>query len=199
MAQDNFQEYQGIDDNYATPPSAYPFGKEEQKSASIIKQLSPEEHLETIMMNLKGMLWDKKKQKYVQIEGANELMNEEGRNKFFHYATSILSSIVTISNYTNDYKRVHAITRMVVKSAIFHFHIHYKDYKMERTSVNIVTSKLLVLGLSAMYKAIGAGDRKAGTSNIHESISSIMRPPQDVNPQNARRGWSLSRIFGGGG
>lgn len=169
--------YSNIPLDYATPNQSFP---DERKGISLVKELSPQEHLREMMAWLNGKVWDDKKKIYVVVEGVKPFMNEEGRNMFFHIATSIISPIVTMSNYTKDYKMIHGLTLMHVKRAIIHFHLHYKDYGITRkTQITMIGDKLMTLGLSAFYKALGAGDRKAATSNIHETISTLMRPQGD--------------------
>ncbi len=165
--------YRNIPPEYTTPMASY---GEERQTRSVLKELSPQENLKEMVKWLKGELWDEKQQRYVKVEEIKPLMNEEGRNIFFHQATSLLSSINTQSNYSKDYKTIHNIINMHVKRASAIFHLHYKDFGIShKTYIGTITDKLLTLGLSALYKAIGAGDRNAGTRNIHESISNISR------------------------
>lgn len=165
--------YDGIPMSMQTPMQGQ---KEEWKGISLVKELSPQEHLVEIMNWLQGKIWDKKKGAYVKIEGAEKFMNDDGIDMFWHYATSIISPIVTMSNYTKDVQQIHKLVMMNVKDAIIHFHLHYKDYGiMKKTKIRVLTNKLTTLGLSAFYKALGAGDRKAATSNITESINTLSR------------------------
>ena len=180
------ENYEGINPAYATPSLDY--ARQDDRGVSIMKELSPREHLQEIMHWLKGEMWDKRTNTFLKIEGTTELMNAEGRDVFFHYATSILSPIVTMSNYTQDYKRIHNIMRLVLKDASIHFHLNYLDYGINRKEkITLVTTKLLILGLSAFYKAIGAGDRKAATSNITESINTLMRPVLPESPVESKK------------
>lgn len=166
--------YSNIPMDYATPTQMQP---EDKKGISLVKELSPQDHLREMMAWLNGQVWDDKKKYYVTVEGIKPFMNEEGRNMFFHQATSVISPIVTMSNFTKDYRVIHSLTMMLVKRAIIHFHLHWEDYGIQRkTQIGIVGDKLMTLGLSAFYKALGAGDRKAATSNIHENVSTLMRP-----------------------
>ncbi len=156
---------------------------------SLVKELSPKEPLQDVMENLKGKIWDSRLQTYVQIQGATPLMNDEGRDVFFHFATTMISQINTMSNWTNDYTRIHKITMMVIRGASIDFHLNWRDYGISRkTKITLITSKLMVLGLSAMYHALGAGDRKAATSNISENINTLSRPDSGNQEQEKRRG-----------
>lgn len=179
---------------YTTPPVPRTF--DSGRTLSLVRELSPKEPLQDVMENLKGKIWDSKIHKYIEIEGAKPLMNDEGRDVFFHYATSMINQIVTMSNYTNDYTRLHKIVMMVIKDATIDFHINWRDYEISRkTKITLITSKLMVLGLSAMYHAIGAGDRKASTSNISETISTLSRP-ENINLEQQKRRGMIQRMLG---
>jgi len=187
--------YEGIPENYTTPPMD--FKKDDSRSISLIKELSPQPTLHEVMEQMRGKIWDSVQEKYVEVEGAKPFMNNEGLDTFFHFATALISSINTMSNYTKDYKTIHAIIRYHLKKAIFHFHLHYKDYSIDRrTKINIITSNLFILGLSAFYKAIGAGDRKAATSHISESISTFARSGYQQQEQEQGKKSMLRRILG---
>jgi len=187
--------YKGISSDYMTPPMTPQ--RRDDRSISLVKELSPQDALHEMMEQMAGKIWDSTKDKYVALEGAKPLLNEEGRDMFFHFATAMLSSLVTMSNYTKDYKVIHAIIRYHIKKAIFHFHLHYKDYGISRkTKINIITSKLFILGLSAFYKALGAGDRKAATSNISETISTFMRAGNPQQDKEAEKRGMMKRILG---
>jgi len=187
--------YEGISDNHMTPPMD--FKRDDSHSISLIKELSPQQNLYEMMEQMRGKMWDSTQEKYVEVEGAKPFMNDEGRDTFFHFATALISSINTMSNYTKDYKTIHAIVRYHLKKAVIHFHLHYKDYGINRkTKINIITSKLLILGLSVFYKAIGAGDRKAATSHISESISTFARQGYQQQEQEQGKKSMIRRILG---
>ena len=190
---DQFSAYEGIPASYTTPPMH--LQPEKENTVSLIRELSPQGVLNEMMQQIQGKIYDDVQSRYVKIEGAKPLMNEEGIDTFFHFATAMISALVTMSNYTKDYKTIHAMVRYHVKKANIHFHLHYKDYGISRkTKINIITSKLFILGLSAFYKAIGAGDRKAATSNISESISTLARSGFE-RPQEDKKG-IVRRILG---
>jgi len=183
----NYNDYNTGD--MQTPMQGY---KEPEKSISLVKELSPQDHLIELMNWLQGKVYDKRARAYVKIEGAEPFMNKDGIDMFWHYATSIISPIVTMSNYQSNIAQIHKLVMMNVKDAIIHFHLHYKDYGInKKTKIKVLTNKLTTLGLSAFYKAIGAGDRKAATSNISESINTLTRP--NMPDQQQRRGF-LSRM-----
>ena len=195
MAVDNIPNPSEIPTNWTTPPMVQP---SQDKGISLVRELSPQEPLREMMEQLRGRIFDPIKKVYIQMEGASPIMNAEGIDAFFHYATAIISSITTMSNYTQDYKIIHALVLMQAKRASIHFHLHYKDYGIKRkTKILMVIDKLMILGLSAFYKALGAGDRKASTANISESINRMQRDTWGEEPsqQSKRRGF-LSRMMG---
>lgn len=193
--QQDYYGYDNIDYGKVTPPLDY--GRQDYKGISLIRELSPQPNLQEVMQWLQGRMYNSQTNKWEKVEGAKPLMNEEGRDVFFHYATTLLSSVVTMSNYTNDYKRIHAIMKMIIKDASIHFHLNYEDYGInKKEKITLITNKLLVLGLSAFYKAIGAGDRKAATSNISETISTLMRPVLPESPAETKRRGMLRRLMG---
>lgn len=190
--ENNKPAYGDMPEDYSNPPMN--FYRNDNRSISLIKELSPQETLREMMEQMQGKIWDTVQNKYIKVEGSKPFMNAEGTDAFFHFATAMISSLVTMSNFTKDYKTIHAIIRYHLKKAIFHFHLHHKDYGITRkTKINMISSKLFILGLSAFYKAIGAGDRKASTSNISESINTIDRPSSQQNSEQKKS--MLKRIF----
>ena len=187
--------YSGISDELNTPPINTQ--RNEEHRVSLIRELSPQDTLREMMEQMEGKIWDSVQNKYVEVKGAKPFMNAEGRDTFFHFATAVISSLNTMSNYATDYNTIHALVRYHLKKAVIHFHLHYKDYGIDRkTKINIVTSKLFILGLSAFYKALGAGDRKAATSNITESISTFARQGYQQQEQEQGKKSMIRRILG---
>lgn len=186
--------YTNLPSDYPTPPMNYP--RVEEKNISIIRELSPQETLQEMMYQLQGKIWDKKTQNWIKMEGAKPLLNQDGQDSFFQYANAVISMIVTMSNFTNNYKLIHDLVRYQAKRVTQHFYINHKKYDLEVTKVNMLTSKIVILGLSAFYKAIGAGDRKAGTSHITESISRILRPTVEGEFPESSKKSIFSRLLG---
>lgn len=173
------QDYQ-LPAGYTTPPVSY--GGSEKKNLSLIRELSPQQYLRDMMEELNGKVWDDRTQKYVTVDSVKPLMNEEGRNVFFHFATATINPIVTMSNYRSNLDIIHKLVLMQIRKASINFHIKWRDYGIsDKTKINIITDKLMILTLSCFYKAFGAGDRSAATKNISESINTLMRPEQEVN------------------
>lgn len=193
MEQENF--YSGISPDYVTPPMIPP--RYEERNASIIEKLDPNKNLHEMMQQMEGKIWDSTSNEYVKVDGAEPLMNAEGRDAFFHFATAILSSIVTMSNYGSDEQFINRMLRYHMKKADIHFHLHWKDYGINRkTKIGIVLSKLLILGNAAFRKAIGAGDRRAATSHISENISTYLRSGMAQQEKEAEKRGMLRRILG---
>ena len=185
--------YSDIPAGFATPPLNYQ--AEQEKGASIIRQLSPQEHIHEQIAWLRGELWDKNTNSFKKVEGIKPFMNNEGVEMFFQYATSILSPVVTFSNYRTDTQIIHRIILSVANDATIHFHLHWKDYEIRRkTQINVLKNKLMILGLSAFYKALAAGDRNAGTRNISENISTMMKNFDQEGRLNSERRGFLSRL-----
>jgi len=182
--------YEGVPKEQITPPM---YKEENNSNFSLIKELSPREDLQDILKNMEGKVYDSKKSKYIDVDGASEIANERGRNAFFHWATTLVSRINSMSNYTNDYDKIHAIVGMVVKRAAADFYTSYREYGIRKENINKITTKLTVFGMSIFYRAIGAGDRKAATQNISQQISQLTR--QDGNSKEKKGGF-FSRIFG---
>ena len=187
--------YKDIPLEYATPPMYMP--KEKERNLSLIKELSPQGVLYEMMQQMQGKIWDDRQEKYVDVEGAHPFMNQEGLDTFFHFATAMISSIVTMSNYGSNEQLINRLLRYHIKKAIIHFHLHWKDYGISRkTKITIISSKLFILGNAAFRKALGAGDRKAATSNISENISTFMRGGGERQDKEAQKQGMLRRILG---
>ncbi len=181
--------------SYTTPPVMRSYGM--GSNFSLVKELSPREPLYDIMENLRGKIWDNRLSKYVDVPGTKPLMNDEGTDMFFHHATSMINQINTMSNYTTDYNKIHLIIRMVIKHAIADFYLNWRDFGItKKTKISVITDKLMILGLSSFYHALGAGDRKAATSHISESINTLNRPESLEAQQQQKRGSMLGRMLG---
>lgn len=190
MTEENI--YNDIPSEYATPPIG---GISNEKAGfSLVKELSPQEHLKEEMAWLQGKVWNSKTKTFEKVDGVTEFMNQDGRDMFFQYLTAVLNPIVTMSNFRADTKIIHNMVMMIVRDASIHFHLHWKDYDIsKKTQINVLTTKLMCVGLSALYKALGAGDRKAATSHISENLSTINRP-FSPEQQNQRGGGFLSKM-----
>lgn len=194
QTQPMYDGFEGIPDNYSTPPLN--FAGTQKTGSSLVKELNPQQTLRDIMEELKGKIWDDRQNKYIDVEGISPLMNAEGRDIFFHFANASINNIVTMSNYTKDYTKIHDIVLMQVKKASIHFHLHWEDYGITRkTKINIITDKLMILTLSCFYKALGAGDRAAATRNISESINTLSRLGGDEHQRAAPQRGIFGRVI----
>jgi len=99
--------YDGIPPEYSTPPLG---GFSNDKMGfSLVKELSPQEHLKEEMAWLQGKVWNSKTKSFEKVPGVSEFMNQDGRDMFFQYLTAVLNPIVTMSNYRADLKIIHNI------------------------------------------------------------------------------------------
>jgi len=183
------QQYEGLSSDYNTPPL---YGSGEKGRENLLKQLSPEQSLLKEINLMKGKIWNEQNKQFEKVEGIKPLMNDEGINIFWHAASSVLNPVVAFSNYRADIKIIHNLVLMQIKKASAIFHLRWRDFGISsKTEIALIDDKLMILGLSAYYQALGAGHRKAGTSNISESMSTLIRPPEEQ--QEKRKGF-LSRI-----
>ncbi|KKL90149.1 hypothetical protein LCGC14_1907550, partial [marine sediment metagenome] len=91
--------------------------------------------------------------------------------------------------YRTDKELIHRLVMMQIRNATINFHINWEDYGItSKTDIKIITDKLLILGLSCFYKALGAGDRGAATRNISESISRSSMERQNEQPHLRKAG-----------
>ena len=145
--------YSGIPENYTTPPMMAQ--RSEERNVSVMNEMNPNKVLHEMMQQMEGKIWNPTTEEYVKVEGTEPLMNKEGRSTFFHFATAIISSIVTMSNYGREEKLINNLLRYQIKKAIIHFHLHWKDYGIKRkTKINIVTSNLFILSNGAFRKGL---------------------------------------------
>lgn len=179
--------YNQIPDDQLTPANNQFY--QQDRHMSLVSELDPQKHLKSLLEHFRGRLWDENEKRYIDIEGVQPLMNQYGRNAFFHYATPFLNPVTTMSNFTKDINRIHMIVKMQVNDASKHFHLHWREYGIQKkTHIKIITNHLMILGISSLYKAIGAGDRKAATSNISETISNITKSESEKEGEQKKKG-----------
>jgi len=183
-------QYEGISSEFNTPPL---FGTGERGRENLLKQLSPEQSLIKEIHYMRGEIWNEQNQQFEKVEGIKPLMNNKGINIFWHIISSVLNPIVAFSNYRADTKIIHNLVLMQIKKADAIFHLRWRDFEIAgKTEIALVVDKVLTLILSAYYQALGAGHRKAGTSNISENLSTLIRPIEEE--QQKKRGGIFSRI-----
>jgi len=153
----------------------YPQQEKEKESAEIgiIKELSPKKVLEQLRMNLKGFFYDYEKKAYVKIQGFEPLLNDTGIAKYLSIMASIITDLVTFSNYKDD--EINSLTLYVCDKALPTIHINYKEYGIQNKSdLQIIDIQIFNLTLAAFKKAVGAGDRNVVRGTISENIASRM-------------------------
>lgn len=188
----------GIPPEYSAPP----MGGETQgmdPASGIARELDPRTYLRDLLQYFRGKVWDERRGQYVEEEDITPLLNKKGRNKFFHFASPFLTRVVTMSNFRTDEQKIYDLVRMQVNTASRHFHLHWKEYDIQnREDIEIITNHLTIVALAACFKALGAGDRKAATSNIQESITREERPaPQQQSSGGGGLGGGIASMFGG--
>lgn len=150
-----------------TPPKI----KEEAAEIGIIRELSPKKVLEQLRQNLKGYFWDYEKKEYVKIEGMEALMNEKGISKYLSIMSSVITDLVTFSNYKDT--EINELTLYVCDKAIPTIHINYKEYGIKaKSDLEIIDIQIFNLTLAAFKKAVGAGDRSVVRGTVSEDIRS---------------------------
>ncbi len=156
----------------------YPQTKEDEKESSeigIIKELSPKRILEQLRMNLKGFFWDYEKKAYIKIEGFEPLMNDQGIAKYLSIMSSVITDLVTFSNYKDE--EINRYTLYVCDKALPTIHINYKEYGIKNKSdLQIIDIQIFNLTHAAFKKAVGAGDRNIIRGTVSESIAARMYP-----------------------
>lgn len=175
-------------------PPIYGYGGDGSE-IGIIKELSPKKVLEQVRMNLKGFYWDAEKKEYIKIPGMEPLMNDVGISKYLSILSSVITDLVTFSNY--KHQEINKLTMYVCEKALPTIHINYKEYGIKQKSdLQIIDVQIFNLTLAAFKKAVGAGDRNVVRGTFGETLSPVGHAPQ----ASGKRGF-LSTLFGprGGG
>jgi hypothetical protein len=168
-------EERSAEPEYVMPPIEE---KEEPSEIGIIRELSPKKVLEQLRMNLKGYYWDYETKKYIRIEGFIPLLNDKGIAKYLSIMSSVVTDLVTFSNYKDD--EINKLTLYVCDKALPTIHINYKEYGIiEKSDLQIIDIQIFNLTLAAFKKAVGAGDRNVVRGTITESmVTRAGYPPQ---------------------
>ena len=183
------EQYQGQPENYIEPPQ---FREEKSPEIGVIRELSPKRVLEQVRMNLKGWYWDWEAEKYVQIDGFVPLLNEKGIAKYLAVVGSVVTDLVTFSNYSMD--EIPKLVQYVCDKAIPTIHINYKEYGVkEKSDLQIIDIQIFMLTLAALKKAAGAGDRGVIGRTIQESI--MTRAGQQQQQRNQESTFSKLNPF----
>lgn len=171
----------------AVPP---PMQEEkESPEIGIIKELSPKKVLEQLRMNLKGCFWDYEKKAYAQIPDMKPLMNEKGIAKYLSIMSSIITDLVTFSNYKDE--EVKSLVQYVCDKAIPTIHINYKEYGVQsKSDLGIIDIQIFNLTYAAFKKAVGAGERNVIRGTVSEAMIARTGYPQQMREE----GGFLSKI-----
>ncbi len=187
--------YKDIPASWETPPQVMP--RDEDKTIGIIESLSSNKSLINLIYEFRGKVYDKKLAKYISIEGIKPMMNEEGTTMVFNFVRSAVDDINTYSNFRTDIRLIYRLMRKLLRDIIYRLHYYYKDYGIKRKSeIVIIIDRIQGILLAAYFKALGAGDRRAATSNISETISRLQREmsePGMTKEDEKKRGGMLSR------
>ena len=156
--------------NYPSPPD---LGEENQAEVGIIKELSPRKVLEQLRMNLKGKFYDYDKKEYISIEGFEPLMNDKGITKYLSIVSSVITDLVTFSNYKPD--EIMAYVEYICSRVIPVIHINYQEFGIKsKSDLPIIDVQLFNLTLAAFKKAVGGGDRNVIRGTVSESMATRM-------------------------
>lgn len=173
------EEYDYEDGQSVIPPQ-----KEEREAAEIgvIRELSPKKVLEQLRMNMKGYEFDSETKKYIKIDGFVPLMNDEGISKYISAMHSVITDLVTFSNYKEG--EIAQLTLYICEEVIPVIHVNYKSYGIKHKSdLGLIDTQILSLTLAALKKAVGAGDRGVIGRTIQENISNRGTYGQFQQPQ----------------
>ena len=152
---------------YPAPPEMKP---EESAEVGIIKELSPKKVLEQLRMNMKGFFYDYENKRYVRLPGYEPLMNDKGVAKYLSIVGSVITDLVTFSNYKES--EILADVDYICSKAIPVIHINYKEYGIkEKSDLPIIDIQLYNLTKAAFKKALGAGDRNVVRGTVSESMA----------------------------
>jgi len=141
----------------------------DESSIGVIKELSARKVLETLRHNLIGEFFDSESKKWVRMPGYEPLLNDYGVAKYLQVASSVISDLVTFSNYREE--EIPQIVKFVMKSIIPVMHLDYQRWGIKnKIDLPIITSQLFNLTLASFKKAQGAGDRGVIGRTISEQI-----------------------------
>lgn len=186
------QEYTGLPPD---PYNPYLYGTHYDNRVGLVKELSPVPALINAISELRGEIKDPTTKKIVKQ--VKPIMNEEGISVFFHSVTSAANDINTMSNYRADDKLIYRLMLKWVSDVVYEFYYNRKKYEIAEESLcSLVVNKAVGLMLPAFFKALGAGDRRAATAAVSESIQRLMKEQSGGIPEvpTSKRKGFLSRI-----
>jgi hypothetical protein len=176
---DNIFSQEEDDPNINPPASVY----QQDPEVGIIKELSPKKVLEMVRMELKGYYYDYTDKEYKKVRGIEPLMNDEGIEIFMYSLSASVSDLVTFSNYNEE--EVNTVAMYICEKCLPVLHINYKKYGIkEKSHLELIDAKLFSLTLSALKKAMFAGDRGVIKKGYQETMDRNFAPQQGYPPQN---------------
>ena len=187
------EEYEQDYEDYGQ--SVIPPHREEKEAAEIgvIIELSPKKILETLRMNMKGFEWDSEQKKYIKQDGFIQLMNDEGIGRYITAMHSVVTDLVTFSNYKES--EIAQLTLYICSQIIPVIHVNYKEYGIKHKSdLNLIDAQILSLTLAAFKKAVGAGDRGVIGRTIQETINTRSGQFQQQQMRGEKGGGFFSKM-----
>jgi len=174
----------GVQGNSIMPPD-----REERESPEIgiIREMSPAKILRNIRMNLKGYFWNPEEKQFEKIANFQPMMNDVGVNKYMDVLSSFLNDTLTFSNYNE--MEVGRICLHICEEVIPVIHVNYVEFGIKsKTDLPLVDMKIFVMSLSALKKAMGAGDRAVIGRTITENIMTRSGMPMQ-NMREEKKGF----------
>lgn len=169
--------------------SIMPPDREERESPEIgiIREMSPAKILRNIRMNLKGFFWNPENKQFEKIANFQPMMNDVGINKYMDVLSSFLNDTLTFSNYNE--MEVGRICLHICEEVIPVIHVNYVEFGIKsKTDLPLVDMKIFVMSLSALKKAMGAGDRAVIGRTITENIMTRSGMPMQ-NMREEKKGF----------
>lgn len=162
-------EYVEEPDFYNRPSYLLPPKEEEREPAEIgiIREMSPTKVLEDLRKQLKGFVYDYEEKKWIRMGEA--LMNDKGIGKYLAVMSSVITPLLTFSKY--DEEEIKNWTLYVCEKTIPTIYVNYKEYGIQsKSDLNLISTQIPVLTISAFKKAVGAGDRNLIRGTVSEQM-----------------------------
>ena len=176
--------------------SMFGMGNQYDNRVGLVKELSPAEEINKIMDEFRGIIKDESGK---EINKIVPIMNELGISRFYHIVTSTANSITTFSNYRTDDKLIYRITNKFIKDGWMEFGLNLKEKDIAHLGVSrIIMNRAASLILSALFKALGAGDRGAATKAVQETIQRQFTDSSGRDDQLPKRKGFMSAFLPGG-
>jgi len=98
------------------------------------------------------------------------LMNDKGIGKFLQILSAAgVTDLVTFSNYSAE--EIPSLINYVCEETLPTIHLNWKEYGIrEKSDLPIINATVMMYGLAALKKGLGAGDRGVIGRTISENI-----------------------------